>query len=173
MLRYRALRPPLDLSVRTQATFGDNAADILREYAQHAVLTSRSPGLLNHFMRFPRPAFTGLTLLDRTTNVGFGVCSVLRRGRGVEARIVDCLLPSTDAGLWQSAIHAMVRHIRERTDAGIVTCMATAPWFTEALSANGFYIQSNTPFYLRDPQGVVIRDRPFHLSYLEADGAYL
>ncbi len=41
-----------------------------------------------------------------------------------------------------------------------------------ALKGNGFLYRGRTPFYLRDPQHLVPRDRLFHLTHLEADLAH-
>jgi hypothetical protein len=133
--------------------------------------TSREPGLLNHYLRYPRPGPTGW-LLEREGRVrGFALLWVSEKPHGRVGRIADCFLDSDDLELWGQAVTGLLVELKKlRCD--LVSCFGSTPWLAQALLSNGFIRRGRTVFYLRDTAQRLPAENPFHLTHLEADSAY-
>lgn len=167
-----ARRPEAEIELRQVASFGPEVEPVLAAYQARAVFTSRGPGLLNHALRYPRGGFTGWHVLRDGALRGLAVLSVVAGDGGARVgRVVECLLDDPDGRAWQAACLGLAGVLR-RQGAGVAVGFASTEWSARALGAAGFAPSYALEFRLRDRPGRLPRDRPFHLTPLEADYAY-
>jgi hypothetical protein len=104
---------------------------------------------------------------------GFALLNLIQQAPGHqhEGRIVDCLLTAAEVDLWHAAILALTEELASQ-GADIVRAFASTTFVAEALQRSGFVRQFALEFSLRDRQGVIPGDLPFHLMPIEADYAY-
>jgi hypothetical protein len=91
--------------------------------------------------------------------------------RIVVGRVVDCLLDEPDPELWQAASIALSRELAGQ-GADVAEAYSGTPWTAEGLRRAGYVSRHPLDVHLRDPQGLVPRDRPFHFTPIEGDYAY-
>jgi hypothetical protein len=155
-------------------SFGVEIEAIMEEARTHVILTGRTPARLNHMLRFPRQAMSGWHLVTPPERLcGFAFLNLVPQygGRVRLGKIVDCLLASTDIGLWHAAILALT-HELELQGADIAQAFASTPWMAEALRRSGFALRFALELSLRDRQRLLPLGIPFHLMPIEADYAY-
>ncbi len=156
------------------ASFDQAIEPIIEDAKRHAILTSRTPARLNHFLRFPRQAMSGWQLIAPPDRLcGFALLNLVPRhgGRVRLGKIVDCLLRGTDVAHWSAAIQGLT-HELERQGADVVQAFAGPPWVAESMRQAGFVSRFTLEFSLRDRQRLLPRGIPFHLMPVEADYAY-
>jgi hypothetical protein len=167
----RPTRPAGKLQIREVASFGDDVREVLARGTPKVTSTSRSPEVLNHYLRFPLKNFTGYLFEDDRVR-GFAVLTVLQKPALRAGRIVECYLDSDNPSDWTGAIALLEAEMRKR-NVDLISMYGTTPWSTQALRSNGFFRRGRTPFYLRDPKKLVPRALPFHLTHLEADLSFI
>lgn len=160
------------ISARKVERFDSRVDQLLQQSDYQATITSRSPTLLNYYLQFPRQNISGWLLEKNSECIGFALLALIEKPGLRHGRIVECFLRPNELNLWSDALSAL-RVELERMDAALITCCASTPWMSEALRRSGFFRRGRIPFLLRDPKKLVHRSRPFHLSYLEADLAYI
>src|SRR5262249_11688961 len=128
--------------------------------------------LLNYYLQFPRHNISGWLLEKDSECIGFALLALIEKPGLRHGRIVECFLRPNELNLWCDALLAL-RVELERMNPDLITSYASTPWMSEALRRSGFFRRGRVPFLLRDPKKLVDRSRPFHLSYLEADLAYI
>lgn len=137
-----------------------------------AGFTTRSAGLLNYYLRFPRKTFTGWTLHDGPRPAGFALLNLVRAGGVVNGRLVECFLTRPEARDWGAAVAALTHELAGQ-GADYVTCLASTPWMEGALRANGFAGRPAEDFRVRDPGRALPAGMTVHVTQLEADHGYL
>jgi len=166
-----ARKPRRAVQLQAVAAFGGEVDPILEAYRRRASFTSRGPELLNHFLRHPRGGLTGWHLLAGGRLRGFAVLG-LRAGPDPAGSLAECLLDDPDdADLWHACVAALTAALRSR-GAASSSAVAGTPWAAAALRATGYRPAYDLGFYLRDRDGLVPREGPFHVTALEADYAY-
>ena len=105
--------------------------------------------------------------------IGVAILGVLPVGGIRRGKIVDCFLDSDDEALHRGVlVGSLVRELRA-LGADDVTSWTSTPWMSRALATSGFHPLESGRFFLRDPERLVARDLPFHLTQLEGDNAYI
>ena len=153
-------------------TFTAEIDCLLRRSSQRMVTCQRDHLLLNYFLRYPLPGFTGWTIHASGRTIGTAILKITPHGQIQLGKIVDCWLDTDDPSCWQAAIAALIDRLRALA-ADTVTCFASTPGLHEALLWNGFAKTGERNVYLRDKQQVLPRDLPFGLAMLEGDHAIL
>lgn len=164
--------PPQCVTLLPVSSFGDEIALLTSAYAQHAVFTSRDPDLLNHLLRHPDRTFQGSLLVVDGAVRGFALLNVVVQGRARIGRIVDCILDNASPTQWHGAIHALTAQL-QALGADVAFGCGGPPWVSEAYRANQFRDSFPLEFRHRDRDGLIPRDQPFHLTFVEADYSYL
>ncbi len=165
-----ARRPSAEIGVDPSSRFdGPMAATLADESARAAILSARDPGLLNHLMRHPRDRVRGWTVHRRGVPIGLALTSRVEvRGTRL-ARIVEWLVAGDPADR-ADAVAALVAALR-RDGADAVVALGGTPEVEAALRACGFRPAHTLDILVRDPSGLLPRDRPFRASFVEADYA--
>jgi hypothetical protein len=164
----------LRIELRPVDEFDGAIEPIAEEAKDHAILTGRAPGRLNHLLRLPRQAISGWHLVGPQDRLrGFAVLNIVpqHEGRVHLGKIVDCLLEGTDVELWHAAAFALLRELA-RQGADVAQAFAGTPWMTEGLRRAGFVSRFALEFSVRDTEGLIPRGIPLHLMPIEADYAY-
>lgn len=160
------------LQLREVTTFGREVEDLLGKCAHQLLTTSRSPALLNYYLTFPRNGLKGWILEKNSKPQGFAITTLVEKPGLRHGRIVECFLPEAEPSAWADAVAALAAQLRSsRPD--LVSCAASTSWMSEGLQKNGFLRRGRLPVYLRDPQKHLNKSMPLHLSFLEADLAYI
>jgi hypothetical protein len=162
-------RPTVDVEVRRVEEFSEEIDRLVQSVESEFVFTTRSPELLNYYLGFPGGNINGWTIHEDGKSVGFALVGVFKEDGVRVGRIIECFLQSREQPIWQAAVWAIVRQMK----CDLVSCYASLPSLREALENCGFYLQRELPFTLRDPQKLLPRDLPVHLTRLEGDYAYL
>jgi hypothetical protein len=170
-VRQRARGPAEAGRLRRVEAFGPEVAEILDGGAGPLVFTDRRPGLLNYFLRYPRGGLTGWLLEGEGRVRGFALLNVIPRGGVRVGKVVDCFLDTRDSAPWHAAFWGLAEELRG-LGADVALACGSTPWAADGLRAAGFHRLHVLDFSLRDRGGLVPRDAPFHLSFLEADYAY-
>jgi hypothetical protein len=152
--------------------FGEEIQSVLETCSSAITMTSRTPALLNHYLRFPKQNISGWLLKKDGAVIGFGLLALIQKPKLRYGRIVDCFLSSQDPHLWSHSIAALESELRQMKP-DLISCYASSERVRSALSENGYFRRGKTPFYLRDSKNLVCRSKPFHLSFLEADLSYI
>lgn len=163
--------PQRRVELRRVERFGDEVTEMLRR-GPPVVAGNRSAELLNHYLRFPPGTIRGWQVYDGGELCGLAMANVIPHAPVRLGKILECSLTSVDSSRWHAAYHAVVEELRV-LGCQRVSAYGTAPWTADALRANGFFERGHTPLYWRDPKGRVALNRPFHLTYLEADTGLL
>jgi hypothetical protein len=162
-------------TVRLQpvSDFGREVETLVDGGPSPLAFTTRSAGVLNYYLRYPRGAMSGWLVHDDTRAVGFALLNI-PTGRDVrEGKIVECFLASRDDELWHAAIRALGRELK-RQGAEVALCYASTPWLERACHRAGFLPFGHPQqFYLRDDGRRLPAGVPIHLSFLEADHSYI
>jgi hypothetical protein len=171
---WRARTPPVPQTVelRSAPTFTEEIDCLQRQSSLRIVTCQRDHLLLNYFLRYPLPGFSGWTIHTSGRMIGFAVLNVTPQGRIQLGRIVDCWLDTEDQSCWQAAVAALTDRLRALT-ADSVICHATTPSLHAALLWNGFAKSGERNVYFRDKQHSLPGDLPFGFSMLEGDRAIL
>ena len=170
-VRHRGRRPASALRLRRVEAFGPEVGAVVDRIEGPLLMTDRPPERLNNLLRYPRGGPTGWLLEADGGARGFAVLNVLRRKGARVGKVVDCVLETRDPGPWHAAAWLLAGELRGQ-GADVALACGTAPWAAEGLLRAGFYRLHDLEFRLRDRAGLVPRDPPFLLSYLEADYAY-
>jgi hypothetical protein len=171
----QSLRPAADpgsVQIERVKKFADEPDRVIDRCTHAFTCSSRSSGLLNHLLDFPKQNIFGYVLKTQGRICGFALLGVIEKPALRHGRIVECFLDSPDANLWRGSISALFREVA-KLKADLVSCYASTPWIKAGLLSNGFFRRGRTTFYLRDPQNRLSRQDPFHLTHLEADLAYI
>ena len=174
LIRRRPKRPAIELKLQRVEAFGSEINEVVAKARETAILTTRSAERLNSFLRFPRQAPSGFLLRDSHGDIrGFALLNLIPKPSGgpVVGKIVDCLLDEIDFALWQSAFLLLSDELN-RQGADLAEAYASAPWTAEGLRLAGLPSRHLLEFSLRDRGNLTPRDRPFHLTPIEADYAY-
>jgi hypothetical protein len=169
---YGEPAPGRRLELRRVTAFGPETADVLSRCRGPLLFSSRTPDLLNDYLRYPSGSISGWSLHEAGRPVGLALLSVLREGKVRRGRLAECFLEDTDEALWQAALAVLTAELRQQS-ADDVTCFASTPWMARALQQNGYRPTHTTEFLLRDRNKLLPRDLPCHLTQLEGDHAYL
>ncbi len=152
--------------------FGNEVSTLLVNSAYSVTMTSRSPELLNYYCRYPKKNISGWLLKRSNQVVGFALVALIQKPKFRHGRIVECFLNSGETNAWAETIAALHAKLAQMKP-DLISCYASNQTIRSALEANGYFRRGKIPFYLRDPKNLVPRSAPFHLSYLEADLAYI
>ena len=172
ILRRPSEKPRTHVDVLQVETLADEIVPIFQGYETRAMFTSRDPGLLNHFLRYPRGGITGWHLWRDGRLRGFAVLSIVPVDGGIKiGKIADCLLDDDDDDTWHAAILGLTRRLKEQ-GADIAVAFAANDWTSRALLASGFARVHDLEFRLRDRAKKIPSGMPLHLTALEADYAY-
>ncbi len=169
-----ARSPRSAIMLRRVSTFGPEIVPIVESAGEHAILTSRDPARLNAFLDFPRQSMSGWHLMNEEGRLrGLAVLNVIPKdgGRTRTGKVVDCLLDDVDVDLWHAAFFALTGELK-RQGADLAQAYASTPWAVEALRRSGYASRYSVKFHIRDRQGLIPRDVPFHLTPLEGDYGY-
>ena len=166
------LPPRVRIELLRIQRFGEEVPSILMRFPRTICTTTRTPELLNHYLRYPRGTFSGWTIHAEGTLVGFGMISIVPEGTARKGKIIECFLDRVDGDYWRAAIAALTRELG-RQSADYVTGFGSTPWACEAFEADGFVQLNSSDFQLRDKKKLISREKPFHLTFLEADHGYL
>lgn len=172
LVLQRHQAPPQVIELGPVTSFGDEITSITSAFARHTIFTGRSSDLLNHLLRNPSRAMQGYRLFVDGELRGFGIVNLLMQGRSRIGRIVDCLLDNASPTQWQGAIHALTAQLQAQ-GADVVFGCGGPPWVSEAYRANEFRDSYSLEFRHRNRDGLIPRDQPFYLSFVEADYSYL
>jgi hypothetical protein len=174
----RLIRPPRSprsaIALRRVPAFGPEIVPIVESAKEHAILTSRDPARLNAFLDFPRQSMSGWHLIDEMGRLrGLAVLNLIPKdgGRTRTGKVVDCLLDDLDVNLWHAAFHSLTGELASQ-GADLAQAYASTPWAVEAMRRNGYASRYSVKFHIRDRQGLIPRDVPFHLTPLEGDYGY-
>lgn len=174
----RLARPPASpravIVPRRVPAFGPEIAPIVEAAQAHAILTTRDPARLDAFLRFPRQAVSGWHLLDEAGRLrGLAILNIIPKddGRTRLGKVVDCLLDGIDVDPWHAAFAALTRELA-RQGADLAQAYGSTPWAAEALRRGGYASRFSVKFHIRDREGIIPRDVPFHLTPLEGDYGY-
>jgi hypothetical protein len=171
-IRNRGHTPSAAIELQRVDTFGTEVDSLLADGKLDVVFSSRRGSLLNHYLRYPRKTVSGWLVRQAGQPVGVALLNCWEK-RGVRVgKILDCFLTVAADETWHAAIFALTEELR-RQGSDVVTCYASTPWMSRALSESGFSQSGSTPFYLRDPGNLIPRPAPFHLTHMEADLAFL
>ena len=160
------------VELRPAPTFTEEIDGLVRRSSLRLVTCQRDHLLLNYFLRYPLPGFSGWTIHTSGRMIGHAVLKITSEGRIQLGKIVDCWLDTEEPSCWQAAVAALVDRLRALS-ADSVTCYATTPSLHAALQWNGFAKSGERNVFFRDKQQLLPRDLPFGLSMLEADHAIL
>jgi hypothetical protein len=152
--------------------FGPEVSALLASSSFAVTMTSRSPELLNYYCRYPKKNISGWLLKRSNQVVGFALLALIQKPKFRHGRIVECFLGSADPKVWAEAVAALQAQLKQMKP-DLISCYASNQTIRSALETNGYFRRGKIPFYLRDPKNLVPRSQPFHLSYLEADLAYI
>ncbi len=152
--------------------FGSEVDDIIARCTMKLCMTSRSPELLNHYLRHPRGVFSGWTLRAGNDVIGFAMTSVQTAESGRHGRIVECFIDRPDGHVWHAALAALTDALR-RQSADFVLGYGSTPWAQQGYAAAGFSHVQDSSFQLRDRNKLLPRETVFHITPLEADYGYL
>jgi hypothetical protein len=166
------LPPRVRIELSRIQRFGDEVAATLMRFPRTICTTTRTPELLNHYLRYPRGTLSGWTLHAEGALLGFGMISIVPEGTARKGKIIECFLDREDRDYWRAAIAALTRELG-RQSADYVTGFGSTPWACEAFEADGFVQLNSSDFQLRDKKKLISREKPFHLTCLEADHGYL
>jgi hypothetical protein len=172
VLRARTPPVPQNVELRSVPTFTEEIDCLQRQSSPRIVTCLRDHLLLNYFLRYPLPGFSGWTIHASQRMIGFAVLKITPHGRIQLGKIVDCWLDTENPSYWQAAVAALIDRLRALS-ADSVTCYATTPSLHAALLWNGFVKSREQNVYFRDKQQSLPRDLPLGLSMLEADHAIL
>jgi len=169
---WRSRTPPVPQTVelRSAPMFTEEIDCLQRQSSLRIVTCRRDHLLLNYFLRYPLPGFSGWTIHTSQRMIGFAVLKITPQGRIRLGKIVDCWLDSEDPPSWQGAVAALIDRLRALS-ADSVTCYATTPSLRAALLWNGFDKSWEQNVYFRDKQQSLPQDLPFGFSMLEGDHA--
>jgi hypothetical protein len=170
--RPRTSPVPHTVELRSAPTFTEEIDCLLRQSSMRRVTCQRDHLLLNYFLRYPRPGFSGWTIHASQRMIGFAVLNITPHGRIQLGKIVDCWLDTEDPSCWQAAVGALVDRLRALS-ADSITCYSTIPSLQAALHWNGFAKSGESNVYIRDKHHSLPRDIPFGLSMLEGDRAII
>lgn len=145
---------------------------ILQACEPGLVFSRRRPDLLNHLLRYPGKTLTGWMIERDGRTLGFALLAVIPSGRIRVGKVVDCFLPGRDAGDWHAAIDALTTELKAQ-GADVALACGSTDWSAEALGTAGYRRAYSLAFWLRDKRGLLPRHVPFHLTWIEADYAYL
>jgi len=160
-------RPPrVRTELRPVKRFGSEVKEIWQQGPP--AIGDREPELLNHFLRFPPGTIRGWHLHDGSSRIGFALANVISHGPVRVGKVLDCCLGTADPDRWHAAYFAIIQELRA-LGCQQVSAYGTTPWTAAALRANGFFERGHTPLHWRDAKKKIPLDRPFHLTYLEAD----
>jgi hypothetical protein len=152
--------------------FGQEVSTLLASSSYAVTMTSRSPEILNYYCRYPKKNISAWLLKRSNQVVGFALLALIQKPKFRHGRIVECFLGSADSQAWTEAISTLQAKLKDMKP-DLISCYASNQTIRSALEANGYFRRGKIPFYLRDPKSLVPRSDPFHLSYLEADLAYI
>ena len=164
--------PTRRIQLRQVETFGQEITPIVDAFASSAIFTTRHFDILNHFLRHPAGSIEGSLILDGNTVIGFALLNVLDRHHAQVGKIVECFLADQNLDLWLASIVALTSRLRALGADVALGCGSTA-WTSQAYLASGYREAFPLDFRLRDHKGLIPRDKPFHVTFLEADYAYL
>ncbi len=166
--------PRRSLEMERVARFGAEADAIVDSWPDPLIFTTRSSELLNYYLRFPGDSMmSGWLFREAGRPVGFAVLNVLPTYTARLGNVVECFLESPDVDLWHAAIVALTHQLHAQ-GADLAQCQASTSWAEQACLRAG-YRPTREPamLLLRDPDRILPRDLPFHLTKLEGDLAYL
>jgi hypothetical protein len=171
---WRARTPPLPQTavLRSAPRFTEEIDCLLRLSSLRMVMCQRDHLLLNYFLRYPLPGFSGWTIHTSQRMIGFALLKITPYGGIQLGKIVDCWLDTEDPSCWQAAVAALLDRLRALS-ADSVTCYASTPSLHAAVLWNGFARSGEQNVFFRDKQQALPRDLPFGLSMLEGDLAIL
>ena len=162
-------RRPVEL--RPVSAFGQEIEAILR-LSPSAIRSSRDPMLLNHFLAYPLKTVRGWHLFRDQKLRGLALANTVQKGPIRVGKILDCIVDAQDTDLWHAAIFGVVSELRA-LGCQRVEAYGSTPWTAQALRANGFFERGHTPLRWRDVKEQIPLDKPFHLTYFEADTGLL
>lgn len=165
--------PRRSLEMDRVAQFGAEADAIVDSWPDPLIFTTRSSELLNYYLRFPGDSMSGWLFREAGRPVGFAVLNVLSTYTARLGNVVECFLESPDGDLWHAAIVALTRQLHA-LGADLAESLASTAWAEQACLRAGYRPKREPAiFLLRDPDRLLPRDLPIHLTKLEADLAYL
>jgi hypothetical protein len=170
--RPRTSPVPHTVELHSAPLFTEEIDCLLRQSSMRMVTCQRDHLLLNYFLRYPLPGFSGWTIHASQRMIGFAVLKITPHGRIQLGKIVDCWLDTEDPSDWQAAVGALVDRLRALS-ADSITCYSTIPSLHAALHWNGFAKSGESNVYIRDKQQSLPRNLPFGLSMLEGDRAII
>jgi hypothetical protein len=168
VLRPGFFQAAVDLELELVQEFPPEISRLFHESQHRFVGSSRTPELLNYFLRPPTGAVSGWLCRIKGRLAGFALTSVRERDGLRVGKLLDCYMVDADALVWKSAIRALTNKLAE-AKCHVAQAMASAPWFQRALRASGYFPRGRGAFFLRDPRNLVPSDLPFHFTLLDGD----
>jgi hypothetical protein len=161
-----------DVRLSAAPAFSEEIDRLQARTSSRAVTFRRDHSLLNYFLRYPLPGFSGWTIRAAERMIGCAVLKIAPDGRIRLGRIVDCWLDTEDPSCWSAAVAALVDRLRALS-ADSVTCYAANLCLRAALLGNGFVKSDDRNVFFRDKEQWLPRHAPLELSMLDGDHAFL
>lgn len=144
-----------------------------------SVIESRpATGALNALLAFPRGGQTAWFLVPpdfyslRVPALPLGIIGIVPRGGVCVGKINDAFMPTRDVESWQFAYRGLRDEVKKQGADFALACGST-PWEAAALRAEGFRHAFDLELSIRDRSKLLPKDAPIHVSFLDADYAYL
>jgi hypothetical protein len=160
-----------NIILKNVCSFGMEVDALLEEAEPGMVFTRRRPDVLNHYLRYPRPALSGWLLEQEGRAIGFALLGVVPRGKVRVGKIVECFLPGSDPVLWRTAIVALTEELKKQGADFALAC-GSNDWTAAALEAAGYRALHRLGLWLRDRKKRIPHAGSWHVTFLEADYAY-
>jgi len=172
-LSHPGQRQRRPVTLQRVAAFGPEVESLVSQGPSPLILTLRTPELLNYFLRYPTGAMSGWLIQGGDQTVGFALLNIIADRDHQRGKIVECYLASSDDDLWHAAIVALKQELKHQR-ADVASCYASTSWVDQACRRAGFLpLRKQQQFFLRDQEGHLARNLPYHLTQLEADHAYI
>jgi hypothetical protein len=165
----RPARASVGVELRPVARFGREVDELVEGLRAPLAFTGRTAVELNRLLDYPHGGLEGRLIQAEDRSIGF---TVLGRAHAGRAKVAELFLDRFDVHTWHAAGLAVARELRRMGAREAVACAST-PWALHGLRLAGFRHAYDLDFSIRDPEGLLPRDVPYHLGFVEADYATL
>jgi predicted N-acetyltransferase YhbS len=158
------------IRVRPEPAPGALAEALSARVAGPLAFTGRHAGEVDALLAYPCGGPSAFCVERDGRAVGLGVLNVIGPGR--VGKVVELFLDDRDPAPWRDAFGALADELARRGAVAAMACAST-PWAAAALGAAGFRHAFDLDLHVRDPARRLPADVPCHLTFFEADYAYL
>jgi hypothetical protein len=158
--------PPPRWTMRPVEHFSTSDSPVMPQAGTAAVISERTPEVLNYWLACPGAAVRGFLLEKSGRPAGYFLTSLV----GCAARIVDCWTPEERD--WQAAYLCAFQQARGLPGAETVSLMVTSPPEIQALAPFALLKNKGTPVFMLDPHGKIPAGLPLRLSMADYDEFY-